>query len=268
MLKIRIYNLSLLSWQLNSDPLQTFISLDTWLSIPWPGKPCWVLEYSALPCNFCSGDPPDDSALPVPWPYPLPDGWSVEWDSSPANADSSEWCNARASMTSIMTTCTILYFEFRYLTWNLCLFCNNFPVGKAISLLNTHVIYLPVMWNVMAFVSLDSPSCGVPCWSCIWWFIGTLPDRPRNYTVWSTSEPAKVDSHTWAGVIQVGSATLTATTTHCNLNQIHQHRRGIISFHNVAHNPVRYPYSDCRMVTIHFLYRASDRNSLDFYRSY
>jgi hypothetical protein len=30
-------------------------------------------------------------------------------------------------------------------------------------LLNTHVIYLPVMKNVTAFVSLDSPSCGVPC---------------------------------------------------------------------------------------------------------
>jgi hypothetical protein len=39
---------------------------------------------------------------------------------------------------------------------------------------------------------------------------------------------------------------LTATTTHCDINQIHQHRRGIIPFHNAAHNPVRYPYSDCR----------------------
>ncbi|XP_025794561.1 uncharacterized protein LOC112875079 isoform X1 [Panicum hallii] len=37
-----------------------------------------------------SGNPPDDSALPVPWPYPLPDGWSVEWDPPPANADPSE----------------------------------------------------------------------------------------------------------------------------------------------------------------------------------
>jgi hypothetical protein len=98
------------------------------------------------------------------------------------------------------------------------------PVGKAMSLLNTHVIYLPVMWNVMAFVSLDSPSCGVPCWSCFWLFIGTLPDRPRDYTVWSTSEPAKVDSRTWAGVIWVGSATsscqivdsLDVTRVRCN----------------------------------------------------
>jgi hypothetical protein len=33
--------------------------------------------------TFCSGNPPDDSALPMPWPYPQPDGWSVEWDPSP-----------------------------------------------------------------------------------------------------------------------------------------------------------------------------------------
>jgi hypothetical protein len=26
-------------------------------------------------------------------------------------------------------------------------------------------------------------------WSCIRWFIGTLPDRPRVYTIWSTLEP-------------------------------------------------------------------------------
>jgi hypothetical protein len=46
-------------------------------------------------------------------------------------------------------------------------------------------------------------------WSCIWWFIGTLPDRPRGYTVWSTLEPLRVDLRTWASVIQVGSAILT-----------------------------------------------------------
>jgi hypothetical protein len=46
-----------------------------------------------------------------------------------------------------------------------------------------------------------------PVWSCIRWFIGTLPDRPRDYTVRSTLEPSRVDSRTWAGVIQVGSAT-------------------------------------------------------------
>jgi hypothetical protein len=36
------------------------------------------------------GNPPDDSALPMPWPYPPPDGWSVEWDPFPANTDLSE----------------------------------------------------------------------------------------------------------------------------------------------------------------------------------
>jgi hypothetical protein len=48
------------------------------------------LSIRILRLAFCSGNPPDDSALPVPWPYPLPDGWSVEWDLSPANADPSE----------------------------------------------------------------------------------------------------------------------------------------------------------------------------------
>jgi hypothetical protein len=44
-------------------------------------------------------------------------------------------------------------------------------------------------------------------WSCNWWFIRMLPDRPKDYTVWSMLEPARADSRTWAGVIQVGSAT-------------------------------------------------------------
>jgi hypothetical protein len=61
---------------------------------------------------------------------------------------------------------------------------------------------------------------------------------------------------------------LTATTTHYDLNQIHQHRRGILSVQDATYNPVRHPYSDCRIVIHQFLYRASDRKSLDFYRSY
>jgi hypothetical protein len=116
----------LFSWKLYPK-LKAFISPVTWLCIPWAGKPCWVLEYSALPCDFCWGNSPDDSALPIPWPYPLPDGWSVEWDPSLANADPSEWCHARASMTSALTTCTMPYFKLRCMTWNSCLFCNNFP---------------------------------------------------------------------------------------------------------------------------------------------
>jgi hypothetical protein len=40
--------------------------------------------------TFYSGNPPEDSTLPVPWPYTLPDGWSVEWNPSPANTDPTE----------------------------------------------------------------------------------------------------------------------------------------------------------------------------------
>jgi hypothetical protein len=54
-------------------------------------------------------------------------------------------------------------------------------------------------------------------WSCIRWFIGMLPDMPRDYTVWSTLEPSRVDSRTWAAVIQVGSATRTDRATLCQL---------------------------------------------------
>jgi hypothetical protein len=32
--------------------------------------------------TFVSGNPPEDSTLPMPWPYALPDGWSMEWDPS------------------------------------------------------------------------------------------------------------------------------------------------------------------------------------------
>jgi hypothetical protein len=62
---------------------------------------------------------------------------------------------------------------------------------------------------MMVIVSLDSPSCKVTLFDPVYrWFIGTLSDRPRDYTVWSTLEPSRVDSHTWAGIIQVGSVTL------------------------------------------------------------
>jgi hypothetical protein len=43
---------------------------------------------------------------------------------------------------------------------------------------------------------------------------------------------------------------LTIATTHCDLSQIHQHRRGIISTMILHINPVRHPYSDCRDVNI------------------
>jgi hypothetical protein len=38
----------------------------------------------------------------------------------------------------------------------------------------------------MVIVSLDSPSCEVTLFDPLYrWFIGTLPDRPRDYTLWS-----------------------------------------------------------------------------------
>jgi hypothetical protein len=62
---------------------------------------------------------------------------------------------------------------------------------------------------------------------------------------------------------------LTTATTHCDLSQIHQHRRGIISTMILHINPVRHPYSDYRNVNTTIPIKlASDRQSLDFYRSY
>jgi hypothetical protein len=61
---------------------------------------------------------------------------------------------------------------------------------------------------------------------------------------------------------------LATTTTHCDLINFYQHRRGKLPGHVTAHDPVHDPYSDCRIVNIQLLYRASDRKSPDFYRSY
>jgi hypothetical protein len=61
---------------------------------------------------------------------------------------------------------------------------------------------------------------------------------------------------------------LATTTTHCDLINFYQHRRGKLLGHDTAPGPVHDPYSDRKIVNIQFLYRASDRKSLDFYRSY
>jgi hypothetical protein len=61
---------------------------------------------------------------------------------------------------------------------------------------------------------------------------------------------------------------LATTTTHCDLINFYQHRRGKLPCHDTAPDPFHDPYSDCKIVNIQFLYRASDRKSLDFYRSY
>jgi hypothetical protein len=61
---------------------------------------------------------------------------------------------------------------------------------------------------------------------------------------------------------------LTTTTTHCDLINFYPHRWGNLPSHDTTHDPVHRPYSDCRIVNIQFLYRASGRKSLDFCRSY
>jgi hypothetical protein len=61
---------------------------------------------------------------------------------------------------------------------------------------------------------------------------------------------------------------LATTTTRCDLNNFYQNRQGNPPGHDTTHDPVHYPYSDCRVVNMQLLYRASDRKSLNFYRSY
>jgi hypothetical protein len=61
---------------------------------------------------------------------------------------------------------------------------------------------------------------------------------------------------------------LATTITHCDLINFYQHRWGNLLSHDTAHDPVHDPYSDCRIVNIQLLNRASDRKSPDFCRSY
>jgi hypothetical protein len=61
---------------------------------------------------------------------------------------------------------------------------------------------------------------------------------------------------------------LATTTTHFDLKAFYQNKQGKLPGHDTAHDPVHYPYSGCRIVNKQLLYRASDRKSLDFYRSY
>jgi hypothetical protein len=71
--------------------------------------------------------------------------------------------------------------------------------------LNRFVIN-PISWSWYYFWQLMYYKC-LWLYLCIRWLIETLPDRPRDYTVWSTLEPLKKDLRTWAGVIHVGSVT-------------------------------------------------------------
>jgi hypothetical protein len=61
---------------------------------------------------------------------------------------------------------------------------------------------------------------------------------------------------------------LATTTTHCDLINFYQHRWGNLPSHDIAHDPIHHPYSDCRIVNIQLLNRASDKKSLDFCQSY
>jgi hypothetical protein len=61
---------------------------------------------------------------------------------------------------------------------------------------------------------------------------------------------------------------IATTTTHCDLINFYQHRQDNLASHDIAHDPVYDPYSDCRIVDIQLLYRTSDRKSPEFYRSY
>jgi hypothetical protein len=61
---------------------------------------------------------------------------------------------------------------------------------------------------------------------------------------------------------------LATTTTYCDLINFYQHRWGNLPSHDTVHDPVHDPYSDCKIVNIQLQYRASDRKSPDFYRSY
>jgi hypothetical protein len=61
---------------------------------------------------------------------------------------------------------------------------------------------------------------------------------------------------------------LATTTKHFGLKTFHRNRQGKLPGHDTIHDPVRHPYSGCNNVNIQLLYRASDRKSPDFYRSY
>jgi hypothetical protein len=61
---------------------------------------------------------------------------------------------------------------------------------------------------------------------------------------------------------------LATTTTHGELNNFHQNRQGKTPGHEIVHDPIHHPYSDCKIVNMQLLCRASDRKSLDFYRPY
>jgi hypothetical protein len=61
---------------------------------------------------------------------------------------------------------------------------------------------------MLVTVSLDSPSYEVTLFDPVSVVYRDATRQAKGYTVWSTLEPLREDLRTWAGVIQVGSATL------------------------------------------------------------
>jgi hypothetical protein len=53
---------------------------------------------------------------------------------------------------------------------------------------------------------------------------------------------------------------LATTATHCDLNNFYQNGQGKPLGHDTAHDPVHYPYDDCKIENMQLLYRASGRN--------
>jgi hypothetical protein len=62
----------------------------------------------------------------MPWPYALPDGWSVEWDPSPANLMIPSDVVPGLSMTSVLTTCVNCRVCFPLPKTMTLTVCNNF----------------------------------------------------------------------------------------------------------------------------------------------
>jgi hypothetical protein len=90
---------------------------------------------------------------------------------------------------------------------------------------------------------------------------GNIPFEAR----WSPQEWTRVLELVYFRLVLPHLAT---TTTRCDLNHFYQNRQDKPPSHDTAPDPVHYPYSDCRIVNMLVLYRASDRKSLDFYQSY
>jgi hypothetical protein len=57
---------------------------------------------------------------------------------------------------------------------------------------------------------------------------------------------------------------LVTTTTHCDLNNFYQNGQGKPPGHDTAHDPVHYPYSDCRIVNMQLLYPRVTENHSTF----